>query len=128
MDNKIEDGLNEYALAQYNTLVIANKRIAELEAENNFLKNELSLYKDNKTEIIIKSAEEQVCELEIMRLRNIAQNGPLDLEETKQFDLYVKNLYLAKGKPNTLENGKKKKKKLSEAELIQLVQLTNEET
>ncbi len=77
----------------------------------------------NHVEVISRSAEQDLCEIELKRLRDIALDRSLTLEEAKRMDLYVKNLYIAKGKPADIETTGKKQKELSEAELIQIALL-----
>lgn len=90
-------------------LEIAKKRIVELEVQ-------LALAPSpNK----VKSSEEMICELEIEKIKLIAQQRPLNVAETKQFDIYVKALYLIRGKnPETFEG--EKVAQLEEAKLIEL--------
>lgn len=44
----------------------------------------------------VKTPEQIICELEIEKLRNSSLSRSLTLEETKRFDLLVKNLLLSR--------------------------------
>lgn len=50
----------------------------------------------------IASDEENIAELQLLRLKQKAENGELTLEEVKKFDLLVKNKRLAQGNPTTI--------------------------
>lgn len=115
--------LQEFARAQFITLVQANKRIDFLEIENKQLKEQIVFMKDreeNGVQLITKSNEQDLCEIEIKRLKDTAFERALDLEETKRLDLLIKNLYLAKGKPKPSSGKSKKPSQISEAELVLL--------
>ena len=99
--------LQEYAHSQFLSLMKANKRIEHLEIENRQLKEEITQI-SAKESIITKSAEQELCEIELSKLRDNAKQRELTLEETKRMDLLVKNLYLAIGKPNSLKQAKNK--------------------
>lgn len=93
-DFKNVQELKAYAEAQQKSLVIlteelekAKKQIATLQA---FIVNPNLPHSEGK------SVGEILCETEIEKLYAKAQLQPLDLEDTKKLDLFMKNLYLAK--------------------------------
>ena len=98
--------LQTYCDAQYTALTKAYERIGQLEGEIKHLQGLLTSTAplvENKSELIIKSTEQVICEMEIERLKQTAMNRILTLEETKRFDLLVKNLYLSRGDTKDLE-------------------------
>ena len=70
--------------------------------------------------ISIGSNEEELCKLEISRLYQAAKNGPLEFNEVKAFEIYVKSLMLIRGKSVSEEKKSKKEPTLSNDQLIQL--------
>jgi hypothetical protein len=93
--------LQIYCDAQYITLQKAQERIKALETENKHLQTLIAatqpLVGPLKSELIVKSTEQTICEMEIEKLKTVSMNRSLTLEETKRLDLLVKNLLLAKG-------------------------------
>jgi DNA replicative helicase MCM subunit Mcm2 (Cdc46/Mcm family) len=92
--------LREYCNKQYQLLSQSKEIILSLQREVKHLKSllESSNHLVNSTpELIIKSTEQAICEVQIEKLREVAMERPLTLEETKRLDLLVKNLLLCKG-------------------------------
>lgn len=117
---KNQQDLLDFAKKQFLTILHAHKRIEALELENEQLKGELELVKTN-VEVLAKTNEQNICELEIKRLRDIAINTALSFEDTKRLEILIKSLYLIKGKPKSDLNGESKKiDDFSESELIRL--------
>lgn len=88
----------------------ASRKIAELELQ-------LAMA---PTSTKVKTSEEIVCELEIEKIKMLSQQRPLTIPETKQFEIYVKSLYLIRGKnPDTFEG--EKVAQLEEAKLLEIV-------
>lgn len=91
--------LQQYADVQYKLLQKAHDKIALLEAEIVHLKSIVTSSQpllSAPSELIIKSTEQAICEMQIERLKEASMNRNLTLEETKRLDLLVKNLILAK--------------------------------
>lgn len=98
--NHIE--LKEYANAQYVTLEKATKRIQELEEEVNHLKSLLTstteiIEPQNKIVVSPVAKEQEICEVQIERLRKVSLDRELTLEEAKRFDIFNKALLAIKG-------------------------------
>ncbi len=92
--------LQNYCDRQYKSLLQAKEIILSLKAEVSHLKELLSSSNhlvNSPPELIIKSVEQTICEIQIEMLREEAMNRSLTLEETKRLDLLVKNLLLCKG-------------------------------
>lgn len=125
---KSQSELREYVRAQFLTLLNANKRVEQLEAENRQLRERLTSLESAKVELVSRSPEQDLCEIEIRRLRDKAMGEALTLEETKRLDLLVKNLYLAKGKPTaSLTIKSKNLENISEADLVRLAHIPDNE-
>lgn len=94
----------------------------ELDAAKNKLKHLEEIAKFNSSPISVGSSEEELCKLEINRLYNAAKVAPLEFNQVKAFEIYVKSLMLIKGK--TMVDDKKKDKSnqatLSNDQLLQL--------
>jgi regulator of replication initiation timing len=106
--------LQAYCDAQYVQLDSALKRVHELELEVAHLKELLSgavplvephteatavaktVQPEQKVDLVVRSDEQTICEVQINMLKSTAMNRPLTLEETKRLDLLVKNLSLIK--------------------------------
>lgn len=125
---KTQKELQEYARAQFLTLLNANRHIQSLEMENQQLRSEITILKTslplpNEAKIISKSTEQDICEIEINRIKDLALQGPLTMEDTKRLDLLVKNLYIAKGKPISDIPTKGKKIGVDNKDVAELVKL-----
>jgi hypothetical protein len=95
------------------------------------LKNELQLTKDklhhleevtkhSSSIVSIGSNEEELCKLEINRLYQAAKIAPLEFNQVKSFEIYVKSLMMIRGKSSLEEKKSNKKNNLSEEQLLQL--------
>lgn len=102
---------------------LINKTVA-LQAELQQTKDKLAhleqITKSSLSPISVGSNEEELCKLEISRLYQAAQRGPLEFTEVKAFEIYVKSLMLIKGKGAVEEKKSKKSQQLSEDQLLQL--------
>lgn len=75
------------------------------------------------------TTEREISELQLERLRSISRERLLTYEETKIFDLLVKNLLLSKGESTAISTSSyriEETKKLSEAELIEAANTVDE--
>lgn len=79
---------------------------------------EITKYANNP--IAVGSNEEELCKLEISRLFQAAKNGPLEFNEVKAFEIYVKSLMLIRGKSAVDEKKSKKEPALNHDQLLQL--------
>lgn len=111
------DELKKYAekLTQIN-----NKISHELEHTKNKLQHLEELTKFATSPIAVGSNEEELCKLEISRLFQSAKTGPLEFNEVKSFEIYVKSLMLIRGKTAVEDKKSKKGNTLSEDQLLQL--------
>lgn len=82
----------------------------DLEAKISKLESKIAM---QNHKLAVGSNEEELCRLEINRLYELAKNGPLEWDEIKAFDVYVKALLAIRGKPAI------KKKELNPVQLSQ---------
>jgi hypothetical protein len=94
----------------------------ELEDTQNKLRHLEEITKFSKSPVAVGSNEEELCKLEIRRLYESAKQGPLQFNEVKAFEIYVKSLLLIQGKTAT-EDKKSKKGEPATLNHDQLLQL-----
>lgn len=87
--------------------------------------------KDKKPLIVIEeiSTEREISELQLERLRMISRERLLSYEETKIYDLLVKNLLLSKGESTSISTSSHRiedAKKMSDAELVEIASNVDE--
>jgi hypothetical protein len=108
-----------------------NKEVENLVRQCEVLKEELRIAKDklkhledvmqfNSNKISIGSNEEELCKIEINRLYQASKQGPLEFNEVKAFEIYVKSLMLIRGKTEIGDKKSKKSTSLTEDQLLQL--------
>lgn len=107
--------LQEYCNKQYETLSKLNTENEQLRAKVEHLEKILS-----GTNTPIASNELELCKLEISRLYDAALAGPLTDQETRKFDILVKNLLAIQGKEPEKKVSKKKEPQKTREELIAL--------
>ena len=119
--------LEQFAKKQMEQLIKYRVEIDEVKAK--LTHAEMLLANMPQAALKVGSKEEELCKIEIHRLYTLAQSGPLEFEQVKIFDIYVKSLLAIKGK--SVEGGKSRSEKshLSQDQLIQLaLQATDEST
>ena len=106
--------IRSYAEAQYSTILELSKKINKLEEENKHLKtlleNSTPILEEQKKELLGYNVdapnEEIIAEIQLNKLKAIAVDRELTLEETKKFEIFSKvlsNLKQAQGKNKTIE-------------------------
>lgn len=97
--------LQEYATAQELTIIQLSKKVQKLEDERNHFKKLLessgTLISTDKKQLINEDDSENICNLEISKLRDNSIQRELTLEECRKLETYVKIL-------TQLESRKKK--------------------
>jgi hypothetical protein len=116
-DLKDYEQLKKYAEKLTQTNI---KLQAELSQTKDKLHHLEELTKFATNPIAVGSNEEELCKLEINRLYQSAKSGPLEFNEIKAFEIYVKSLMLIRGKSAVEEKKSKKTQSLSEDQLLQL--------
>lgn len=117
--------LKEYATTLFQGLKRSTELLQQKEDEIKHLKELLAksiplIGSDNHSTIkIIKTTEEIIIEAEIEKLREVSQQRPLNLNETKQLDIYIKNLRLLQNKGDIDSESSKNKDKYSDAKLLE---------
>ncbi len=126
---KDEKSLKAFAEAQMKTITSLSKELTELKKANDHLKNLLEtstpLIKgenDNtgssvRLEGLMTQDDEAIAVLELNRLRDIAMERSLTLEESRKAELFHKMLITLKNQPKTIVV---ESKKLSTDELLAL--------
>lgn len=92
----------------------------ELQQTKDKLAHLEQIAKHTVSPISVGSNEEELCKLEINRLFQLAKNAPLEFNQVKAFEIYVKSLMLIRGKPAVEEKKSKKTQHLNEEQLLQL--------
>lgn len=111
--------------------MIKNEEVENLMRQCEGLKEELKIAKDklkhledvmkfNPSQISVGSNEEELCKIEINRLYQASKQGPLEFNEVKAFEIYVKSLMLIRGKTEIGDKKSKKSTSLTEDQLLQL--------
>lgn len=93
-DFKNVQELKSYAEAQQKSLEILTQELEK--ARTQIATLQAFIINPNLSSQQGKSVGEVLCENEIEKLYAKAQLQPLDLEDTKKLDLFMKNLYLAR--------------------------------
>jgi hypothetical protein len=117
-------------LKKYDSLEELQKFTEKLIDTTSALKMELEQTKDKlrhleditkfSNNISVGSNEEELCKLEINRLYQAAKSGPLEFNEVKAFEIYVKSLMLIRGKTAVEDKKAKKEPALNHDQLLQL--------
>lgn len=71
---------------------------------------------------IIPTNESIIAEVQLERLRNIAMERLLTPDETKQYDILVKNIMLIRGQPTVINGSATVVEDLDDEELVKLAQ------
>jgi hypothetical protein len=125
MSNKDYEELKKYAEKLTQTNLNLQK---ELNQTKDKLRHLEELTKFATSPIAVGSNEEELCKLEISRLYEAAKRSPLEFNEVKAFEIYVKSLMLIKGKTSTDEKKPKKEASLTNEQLLQLAMQVVDDT
>lgn len=115
--NKFKDSkeLEKFAQIQFDNVIKLKQEVEELKLK---LKHAENLLTSAPSVLTVGTPEEEICKIEIQRLYTQAKVQPLEFEQVKIFDIYVKSLLSIKGKP--VEKSKKPSSTLSQEELLKL--------
>jgi hypothetical protein len=80
----------------------------------------------NNSPVLLPTNEAIIVEVQLERLRNIALERLLTPDETKQYDILVKNLLLIRGQPTVINGTANVVEDLDDAELVELAQTPEE--
>lgn len=122
-DNELSDLIeqNEQLRKYSENLTQVNLKLQkELTETKDKLRHLEDVTKFSTSPIAIGSNEEELCKLEIKRLYDAAKRAPLEFNEVKAFEVYVKSLMLIRGKGEVVEKKSKKETPLSNEQLLQL--------
>jgi hypothetical protein len=119
--------LQEYAVAQEQTILQLSKKMQKLEEERDHLKKLLETSmpliktegQESSAEKILTSSEEHICVTQLEKLRDISSSRELTLEETRRVEIFSKVLNIARNAPKTIEP---KHKQLDTKQMLALVE------
>lgn len=115
--------LKMYCEAQYKTIEFLQQKLTKLEMENKHLKELVAgavpIVPEAKP--IQVSTEQAIAEMQLKRLETLSMERELTLEETKKYDLLVKNLMVSKPKKKDLDGSWKHLEDISPAQLIEAI-------
>lgn len=124
---KFED-LQQFANAQYTTLLAQSKKIHKLQDDLNKALEELERKKQESlvhnsldTSQGVTNDAETTCLVQLALLKGKAMLCELTLEETKKVEIYAKVLQLIKTKSSEDSEDKKKVEKIDTKDLLSLV-------
>jgi hypothetical protein len=114
----------------------ANKQtltILALQAQINNLENKLvhaeEIIKTQQSSFNVKTDEEELCRMEISRLYSKAKTAPLEWNEVRAFEIYVRSLLAIRNKSQDEINKKSDKQtNLSQAQLLELALKATDES
>lgn len=100
--------LQEYTVAQYNTIIQQSKKITQLESEISHLKKLVTQTtpliegRSDSSPHLITSDEEAIARLELRKLRDSSMGRELTMEEARKVEVYSKLLHQLSNKPKTI--------------------------
>ena len=119
--------LQVFAEQQYKTILDLQKQLNKSQLENDHLKKMLiDIVDDKKVSQLIVSAEQEIVEIQIKKIKEHSLDRELDLDEVKKLEILVKTQKLIKGKDSAPLDGKPKQVINSTEELMQLAVLPPE--
>lgn len=120
----------EFAEAQNKVITDLSKKNADLKTEVDHLKSLLdsnipSISQNKTSDVVsfINEDEENICRMEISKLRDTSIQRHLTYEETKKLEIYTKILTQIRSSAKTLVP---KTKEMKNEELLSLVESSNE--
>lgn len=114
---KSKEDLERFARVQFEQVLKLQKEVENLQEK---LKHAESLLINPPTILSVGNPEEEICRIEIKRLYDDAIKRPLEWDEIKAFDVYVKSLLAIKGKDKETEKSKKVSSNMPQEELLKL--------
>lgn len=82
-----------------------------------------------KSTLAVSSNEEELCKIEIKRLYDKAKMQPLEWNEVRTFEVYVKSLLAIKNKsPEDMNKKQDKTSKLNQAQLLEIALKATDES
>jgi len=128
--------LQAYSSAQYNTITSLNSKINDLTKQIEILNNKnANLNKDlaiasvgspKETNKFTVTDEEATCTIQLAMIKRNAMDRELTTDETKRLEVFVKTLYLIKGKDGDKDKKHEEKEvaKMSSEELLKYMDET----
>lgn len=123
---KNEKEWREFANRQTATILALQGHIQNLEEK---LASAEAIIKTQESSLNVKSDEEELCRIEIRRLYNKAKATPLEWNEVRAFEVYVRSLLSIRNKVQDEPNKKSdKQSKMSQAQLLELALKATDES
>lgn len=123
---KSEKEWREFANRQTSTILGLQGHIQHLEEK---LAAAEAIIKTQESSLNIKSDEEELCRIEIRRLYSKAKATPLEWNEVRAFEVYVRSLLAIRNKVQDEPNKKSdKQSKVSQAQLLELALKATDES
>jgi len=124
--------LRAFSEAQQRTIVQLTKKIKQLEEERDSLKNSIETKaivtdaqdKPTVAEKFLTSDQETICRIQLMKLREIALDREMTLEETKKVEIFSKIIASIENAPKTI---KIDTKSLENGDLMSLLEDNSEQ-
>lgn len=123
---KNEKEWREFANRQTTTILALQDHIQVLEEK---LAAAEAIIKTQESSLQVKSDEEELCRMEIRRLYAKAKANPLEWNEVRAFEVYVKSLLAIRNKTQDESNKKtEKQSKVTQAQLLELALKATDES
>lgn len=123
---KNEKEWREFANRQTATILALQGQIQHLQEK---LEAAEAIIKAQESSLQVKSDEEELCRIEIRRLYSKAKATPLEWNEVRSFEVYVRSLLAIRNKTQDEPNKKSEKQnKISQAQLLELALKATDES
>jgi len=125
---KTDKEWREFANRQTATILALQNQIKFLEEK---LAHSESLLQNvsHKSSLAVNSNEEELCKIEIKRLYDKAKMQPLEWNEVRSFEVYVKSLLAIRNKtPEDINKKSDKAPKLNQAQLLEIALKATDES
>lgn len=117
---KSEKEWREFANRQTSTILALQNQIKHLQEKLDHSEALLKNVNQNSS-LAVNSNEEELCKIEIKRLYDKAKMQPLEWNEVRAFEVYVKSLLAIRNKtPEEVNKKSDKTTKLNQAQLLEI--------
>lgn len=117
--------LQDYSSKQYNTILVLDQKIKDLEAKNKHLEGLLA---SKATVLNSENEQQEICKLEINRLYQKSLRGSLEYQEVKILEMLTKILLALNGKEIDDKKNKATEKALKSFTPQQLIDIALQKT
>lgn len=125
---KTDKEWREFANRQTTTILALQNQIKFLEEKLSHSESLLQTA-NQKSALAVNSNEEELCKIEIKRLYDKAKMQPLEWNEVRAFEVYVKSLLAIRNKtPEDVNKKSDKSPKLNQAQLLEIALKATDES